>query len=191
MPRKKRIWFPGAAYHITCRGNRQGDVYREKEDYWAYLSILEEAQRKWGFILYSYCLMTNHVHLQMETMEVDIGTIMRDINLKYTKYFNNKYDVVGHLYQGRYRAEFITDDAYNLLVSRYIHLNPLKAGIVEWLLDYPWSSYDIYMGKRQSVLVDEYKILRYFNGYSRDLYRQYIDNGYLVPPGICRKGQVS
>ncbi len=179
MPKKKRIWYPGAVYHIMCRGNRRGDIFREEEDYSAYLAILEQVQEKYGFILYSYCLMTNHVHLQMETGDVDIGHIMRSVNLFFTKYFNNKYNLVGHLFQGRYKGEIIDKDAYTLQTSRYIHLNPVKAKMIEKALDYPWSSYDIYMGNRQSPLVDEGKILRYFQDCSRALYKEYVENAWI------------
>jgi putative transposase len=177
MPKKKRIWFPGAVYHIMSRGNRRGDIFREEEDYWAYLSILKQTQENFGFILYSYCLMTNHIHLQMQTKDVDIGRIMRNINLFFTKYFNNKYNLVGHLFQGRYMGELITNDAYNLQTSRYIHLNPIKAKMVDKIIDYQWSSYNIFMGKRKSVLVDENKILSYFKDNSRTLYREYVESG--------------
>ncbi len=178
MPKKKRIWYPGAVYHIMCRGNRRGDIFRDEEDYRVYLVILREAQIRFGFILYAYCLMTNHVHLQMETGDVDIGRIMRRINLFYTKYFNNKYNFVGHLFQGRYKSEIIENDAYNLQTSRYIHLNPFKARMVEQILDYAWSSYDIYVGIRKCPLVSEQKILQYFRG-SAELYREYVEDEYV------------
>lgn len=177
MPKKKRIWFPGATYHIMSRGNRRGDIFRDEEDYWAYLSILKQVQEKCGFILYSYCLMTNHVHLQMQTKDVDIGKIMRYINLFFTKYFNNKYNLVGHLFQGRYMGMIITNDTYNLQTSRYIHLNPLKAKMVDKIIDYQWSSYDIFMDRRKSILVDEFKILSYFKDSSRVLYQEYVEDG--------------
>jgi len=176
MPRKKRIWYPGAIYHIVCRGNRRGEIFREYDDYFAYLSILDEIQQKHGFILYSYCLMTNHMHLQMETEDVDIGNIMRSINLFYTKYFNNKYNLVGHLFQGRYRSELIDNDGYNLQTSRYIHLNPVKAKMVNGPSEYIWSSYDIYLGKRKSNLINEDKILKYFINSDRLLYQEYVES---------------
>lgn len=179
MPKKKRIWYPGAVYHIMCRGNRRGDIFREDADYEAYLKIMEEVRQKYGFILYSYCLMTNHVHLQLETEEIHISRIMQCMNLYYTKYFNNKYNYVGHLFQGRYKSALIEKDAYNLQTSRYIHLNPVKPKMVEMPLEYPWSSYDIYMGLRVSSLVDDTKILRYFEGSSRELYRDYVENAWI------------
>jgi putative transposase len=91
-------------------------------------------------------------------------------------YFNNKYNFIGHLFQGRYKAEIIEKDAYNLQTSRYIHLNPVKASMVELPEEYQWSSYDIYMGQRQSDLVTDEKILSYFKENSRKLYREYVES---------------
>jgi len=175
MPKKKRIWYPGAVYHIMNRGNRRSDIFREEEDYQVYLDILKETMEKHSYILYAYCLMTNHVHMQMETRNIQIGTIMRDINLSYTKYFNNKYNFIGHLFQGRYRSEIIENDAYNLQTSRYIHRNPVEAAMVQMPVEYKWSSYDIYMGERQSEIVTDEKILGYFKESSRHLYKKYVE----------------
>lgn len=176
MAKKKRIWYPGAVYHITNRGNRRSDIFKDEEDFQVYLTILEQTMDKYPFILYSYCLMTNHIHLQLETEDVEIWHIMRNINLFYSKYFNNKYNYVGHLFQGRYKSEVIENDAYNLQTSRYIHLNPVQAKMVEYPIEYKWSSYDIFMGKRKSDLVNENKILSYFKGNSRRLYKNYVES---------------
>ncbi|NMA87164.1 MAG: transposase [Tissierellia bacterium] len=179
MAKKKRIWYPGAVYHITNRGNRRSDIFRDEEDYQVYLTILEQTMDKYPYILYSYCLMTNHVHLQLETKDVEIWHIMRNINLLYTKYFNNKHKLVGHLFQGRYKSELIENDNYNLETSRYIHLNPVRANMKKTPIEYLWSSYDIYMGHRESDLVDENKILSYFKNNSRELYKEYVESKIL------------
>ena len=136
---------------------------------------------KYPYILYSYCLMTNHIHLQLETKDVEIWHIMRYINLLYTKYFNNKYNFVGHLFQGRYKSEIIENDTYNLETSRYIHLNPVKANMVNTPIEYKWSSYDIYMGQRKSEIVSEEKILSYFKNNSRKLYKDYVESKLIDP----------
>ena len=98
------------------------------------------------------------------------------INSNYTKYFNNKYNVVGHLFQGRYRAELIESDAYNLQTSRYIHLNPVKASMVDVPLEYKWSSYGVYMGQAKSEIVTDEKLLSYFKDNSRQLYKNYVES---------------
>lgn len=158
------------------RGNRRSDIFRDEEDYRVYMGILERAMKRYSYILYTYCLMTNHVHLQVETGNTEIWKIMRYINLSYTKYFNNKYNFIGHLFQGRYRAEIIEKDSYNLQTSRYIHLNPVKASMVESPGEYQWSSYDIYMGQRHSDLVMDEKILGYFKENSRESYKAYVES---------------
>jgi len=188
MAKKKRIWYPGAVYHITNRGNRRADIFKDEEDYQVYLIILQQTMDKYPYILYSYCLMTNHIHMQIETKDVEIWHIMRYINLLYTKYFNNKYNFIGHLFQGRYKSEIIENDTYNLETSRYIHLNPVKANMVNTPIEYKWSSYDIYMGQRKSEIVSEEKILSYFKGNSRKLYKDYVESK-LIDPEIDHKTQ--
>lgn len=176
MPKKKRVWYPGAIYHVMNRGNRRSDIFKDEEDYQVFITILNEAKSRYDYIIYSYCLMTNHVHIQIETKDIDIGKIMRFINLTYTKYFNNKYNFIGHLFQGRYRAELIENNAYNLQTSRYIHLNPVKATMVEKPSHYMWSSYRVYMGIVYSELVCDKKILGYFKNNSRELYKAYVES---------------
>lgn len=176
MPKKKRIWYPGAVYHIMNRGNRRSDIFKDEEDYQVYLTILRQAMEKYTYVLYSYCLMTNHIHIQIETKDSEIWNIMRYINLSYTKYFNNKYNFIGHLFQGRYKAELIENDPYNLQTSRYIHLNPVKASMVELPIEYKWSSYGVYMGQVKNDIVSDEKILSYFKDNSRELYKEYVES---------------
>jgi len=107
MPRKHRIWYPGAVYHIRCRGNHRHDIFRDEEDRLFYITTLREVKKLMPYILHSYCLMTNHVHLQIETCDTSISQIMKRINMLYAIYFNKKYNFVGHLFQDRYRSELI------------------------------------------------------------------------------------
>lgn len=177
MPRKNRIWYPGAVYHIMCRGNHRNDIFRDDEDRQVYLTKLWEAKESYDFYLYSYCLMTNHVHLQIETINIDIGVIMKRINMTYAIYFNQKYNFVGHLFQGRYRSELIEADPHNLEISRYIHLNPVKAEMVELPQEYSWSSYQSYLGEKQEKLVSAERILGYFKKNDPSLYQKYVEYG--------------
>ncbi len=130
MPRKRRVWFPGAIYHITARGNRRDAIFRDVIDYRMYLKLLRNVRNRYPFILHSYCLMQNHLHLQLETIDHPTHFIIRDLHTEYAIYFNRKYDLIGHVFQGRYGAKLILDDDYFLTVSKYIHLNPVKANIV-------------------------------------------------------------
>lgn len=144
MPTPKIIWQEGAIYHITTRGNHKEAIFKDEDDFEAYLEHIDENLRYYSHLNYeliAYCLMSNHVHLMIKTEKEPLTSIMRRLNSKYTKYFNKKYDYVGHLFQGRYFAEIINNREHLLDVSRYIHLNPVKAKIVSNPKDYKWSSY--------------------------------------------------
>ncbi|NLP15896.1 MAG: transposase [Clostridiales bacterium] len=175
MPRKRRTWYPGAIYHIVTRGNNKQKIFLCKEDYWHYMNLLRQIHENYPFKLFSYCLMSNHVHLQIATDDIEIWTIMRAINWSYSNYFNTKYDKVGHLFQNRYHSEIIEKESYLLQTSKYIHLNPVKAGIVDQPIKYPWSSYGVYMGVYKSSLISENETLAYFQ-YNRELYKNYVES---------------
>lgn len=147
------------------------------------MNLLREIRKEYSFQLYCYCLMSNHVHLQIATDDTEIWTIMKKINWSYSKYFNKKYDKVGHLFQNRYYSDIIEDDAYLLQTSKYIHLNPVKAGIVDQPIKYPWSSYGVYMGVYKNSLIHEDDTLVYFQ-YDRSLYKEYVESEDLVPDTI-------
>ena len=119
--------------------------------------------------------MSNHVHLQIATDDVEIWTIMREINWYYSRHFNLKYEKVGHLFQNRYYSEIIERESYLMEVSKYIHLNPVKAGIVDKPIMYPWSSYGVYMGVYKNSLIHEDDTLAYFQ-YNRDMYKKYVES---------------
>ena len=142
---KKRIWFPGARYHIMSRGNRKEKIFLEVADYKYYLALLEKAWGQYDFKLYGYCLMPNHLHLQVQCGETKTGEFMHFINANYARYFNRKYDLVGHVFQGRYKSRWIQGFGYDLRVSRYIHLNPVEGGLVPAPENYRWSSYYAYL----------------------------------------------
>ncbi|MGO4888167.1 transposase [Anaerobacillus sp. MEB173] len=162
MPRKNRYWFPGAMYHITKRGNRKSPLFFDDGDRNKYFEILEETRTLYPFLLHSYCLMTNHIHLQLETIDDEISIIMKKVNTTYAKYFNKKYDYVGHVFQGRYNAELIDSKLYEIDVSKYIHLNPCVAKMVIKPEDYRWSSYKAYIFHEQNPHVHTKRILSYF-----------------------------
>ncbi len=174
MPRKPRIWYPGAMYHITCRGNHRREIFLDDQDRIVYLRQLLQAKEDHECSILAYCLMGNHVHLQVETSEVEIWKMMKQLNMRYVIYFNAKYDLVCRLFQDRYRAELIEDSAYSIRASRYIHLNPVVAQMVKHPLDYPWSSYREYAGVRRDNVVSPGKILIHFAGNVRE-YQQYVE----------------
>lgn len=155
MARNHRVWFPNAKYHVTSRGNRKETLFYEPQDYFKFLTILKETKDKYPFIIQSYCLMTNHYHLQINTQQYNISYIMQIINSNYARYHNKKYELTGHVFQGRCNPELILFPDYELEVNRYIHLNPLKANIVTNLNDYPWSSYHAYAHNKPDPLIDD------------------------------------
>lgn len=138
MGRPLRIEYPGAFYHVTSRGNEKKEVFKSQKDREKFLSYLESATERYGAAIHVYCLMSNHYHLLVETPEGNLSQIMRHINGAYTNYFNTKRQRAGHLFQGRYKAILVEKDAYSLELSRYIHLNPVRAGMVQLPEDYRW-----------------------------------------------------
>jgi putative transposase len=155
MARKPRIHFPGAFYHVIARGNRRQKIFRDNKDYQLYLSFLGEYKDRYGFSLYAYTLMPNHVHLLIEVGEVPLSRLMQNLQFRYCRNFNIKYKKSGHLFQGRYKAILCEKDSYFLELSAYIHLNAVRAGLVEDSFDYPWCSYRSYMRQDEDDLVDK------------------------------------
>lgn len=154
MGRRPRIHFAGAFYHVIARGNGGQKVFREDGDYRLYLKFLQEYKKRFGFYLYGYALMPTHVHLLIEAGETALSKVMQSLQFRYTRNFNIKYRTWGHLFQGRYKAILCERDSYFLELSAYLHLNPVRAGLVEDPSKYPWSSYPSYMGQEKGDLVD-------------------------------------
>lgn len=151
MARQLRIQFPGALYHITARGNDKQDIFLREDDYDDFLLILGKACKRYNLILHSYCLMSNHYHLLIETPVGNISQGMRQINSSYTQHFNKKYQRVGHLLQGRFKSILVEKESYLLELSRYISLNPVRARMVEDPKDWPWSSYPQLIGFNKKI----------------------------------------
>lgn len=144
MARQLRIEFPGAFYHVTSRGNERKSVFRSRRDREKFLQYLESASERYGAVIHVYCLMDNHYHLLVETPQGNLSQIMQHINGAYTTYFNVNRRRSGHLFQGRYKSILVQADAYALELSRYIHLNPVRAEMAARPDEYEWSSYISY-----------------------------------------------
>ncbi|MEK6656454.1 MAG: transposase [Nitrospirota bacterium] len=175
MARPLRIEYPDAFYHITSRGNEQQNIFKSDRDYERFLTYLETSVQRYRAIIHAYCLMNNHYHLLLETPMGNLSQIMRHINGAYTTYYNTKRQRAGHLFQGRYKAILIEADEYAEELSRYIHLNPVRAGIVGKPEEYQWSSYQYYTGKKHTHkwLTKEY-ILGYFGKETTTAQKKYI-----------------
>jgi len=150
VARPLRIEYTGAFYHITSRGNERKEVFKSQRDREKFLFYLESATERYGAIIHVYCLMDNHYHLLIETPVGNLSQIMHHINGAYTTYFNAKRERSGHLFQGRYKAILIEADEYAKELSRYIHLNPVRAGVAENPEEYKWSSCMYYTVKKNA-----------------------------------------
>jgi REP element-mobilizing transposase RayT len=178
MPRKPRIEYSGAFYHVIVRGNQKQRVFKDAADFQKYLLTLTVYKNRTGCRIYAYVLMNNHLHLLIETQDVPLSKVMQGVNQAYTMYFNRRYRTVGHLFQGRYKAIVCDKEAYLLGLLKYIHQNPLRAKIAERLDHYPWSSHHAYTGKNNPLgLVDTDPVLRMFSeskARSRTKYREFM-----------------
>ena len=150
MTRPLRVEYPGAYYHVVNRGNNQEKIYINDRDREKFLEYLEKAVERYSIIIHTYCLMSNHYHLLVETPEANLSLSMQWINVSYATYFNRKRKRHGHLFQGRFKAILIDADEYLKHLSRYIHLNPVRAKMVSSPADFPWSSYPGYIGKKKA-----------------------------------------
>ena len=147
MTRPLRLQFPGALYHVTSRGDHQEAIYRDTQDRQAWLATLQLVCTRFNFLVHAYCQMTNHYHLLVETADGNLAQGMRQLNGTYTQRFNRRHQIVGHLFQGRYKAILVQKDSHLLELSRYIVLNPLRAGSVEVLDEWRWSSHQAMLGR--------------------------------------------
>jgi len=153
MARPLRIEYEGAFYHVTSRGNDRKRIYFTDSDYYKFRSYLKEAQQKYGYVLHCYVLMPNHYHLLLETPHANVSKVMHYMNGSYTNYINKKHRRSGHLFQGRYKAIVVDRDNYLLELSRYLHLNPVRARLVTNPIDYVHSSYKSYVSKSKENFV--------------------------------------
>ncbi len=158
-----------------ARGNNREPIFFDDQDRQTYLRMLHEAKRRYGCALYAYVLMTNHVHFMVRTgQEHSISRFMQSLQTAYTMHTHRKYHRVGHLFQGRFRSSHVEQDAYALELSRYIHLNPVRAGLVDRPEQYRWSSYGAYLrGGDRSGMVDCHLILKMLGDVPASTTRQF------------------
>lgn len=160
MARQVRIEHPGAFYHIYSRGNQRQKIFLSDEDRYYFLKALGNANERFGVRFFAYCLMPNHYHLFAETLFGGLSRIMHLINTTYTIYLNKKHSRCGHLFQGRFKSILVEAREYAWELSRYIHLNPVRAGIVRQPEEFQWSSFRDYFGiRRPSYWLDTSLIL--------------------------------
>ncbi|WP_372680205.1 transposase [Desulfosarcina sp.] len=145
MSRPLRIEYPDAWYHVMNRGRRSEKVFFDKDDFQAFIQVMMESSEMWNLRISAYCLMPNHYHLLVQTPDANIARCMRHINGVYTQRFNSRHHSEGQLFKGRYKSILVSADAYLLQLVRYIHRNPVKAGLADKPEAYAWSSHKAYL----------------------------------------------
>lgn len=175
MARPYRLQGEGIFYHITSRGNRKKRIFNDINDYNKFLEYTKQAKEKYNFYLYAYCLMSNHYHFLLETTRANLSQIMHYLNGSYTMYYNIKRQGHGHVFQGRYKSIVVDKDSYFQELSRYIHLNPVRAKIAKAPEEYKWSSYSGYLGKSDDV-IDKEQIKQYLT-INKTQYREFVLEG--------------
>ena len=141
MARPLRLELAGGLYHVTSRGNARSDIYLDDEDRVNWLELFNDVCSRFNWVCHAYCLMSNHYHVVVETVDGNLSKGMRQLNGVYTQTFNRRHRRVGHVFQGRYKAILVEKDSYLLELSRYVVLNPVRAKMVKDAVDWPWSSY--------------------------------------------------
>lgn len=175
MARRPRLFAPGLLYHVIVRGNQRQKTFLSSPDYEAYLERLARYRRKYNYRVYAYCLMPNHVHLLVESSKQPLAKFMQGLQQSYSQYFNLKHHKSGHLFEGRYKAIICQKDEYLLELIRYIHLNPVRAGMIKTVDGYRYSGHHIYVEGKASEVIDATKVLRLLGG--QRAYERFVREG--------------
>ena len=147
MARRPRIHHQGALYHVILRGNGKQDIFFDDQDRYRFYLLLQEGVERFQCRIHAFCLMTNHVHLVVQVEDIPLSRIMQNISFRYTRWINWCHNRSGHLFQVRYKAVLVDGDSYLLELVRYVHLNPVRAGIAASPDDYPWTGHKAYCGR--------------------------------------------
>lgn len=163
MSRKPRLHYPGALYHVILRGNSRQDIFFEDQDRYRFFLLVQEGVERFGHRVLAFCLMTNHIHLAIQVGNVPLSRILQNLSFRYTRWINWRQGRVGHLFQGRYKAFVVDGDAYLLELVAYLHLNPVRIGLVRDAGAYPWSSHRAYLGRETIPWLDTDFVLGQFS----------------------------
>lgn len=156
MPRQPRVYSKTDIYHVMIRGINKEKIFIKNMYKSKLLKIIQEISEEVDFSLIAFCVMNNHLHLLIKAGNYELTTFMKRFNIKYAMYYNKVEDRYGHVFQGRFRSKEVEDEEYLFGVLRYIHNNPLKAGITHNMLDYKWSSADDYFRQESDIISDVY-----------------------------------
>lgn len=173
MARKPRIHFPGALYHVIIRGNARQDIFFDDADRYRFYLLMQEGTERYGHRILAFCLMTNHIHLAIQVGDAPLSRIMQNLSFRYTLWINRKLNRTGHLFQGRYKAVLVDADSYLLELIAYIHLNPVRAGMVIDSEMYPWSSHKAYLCMEVITWLNTEYVLNMYSTLVSDARRQF------------------
>ncbi len=180
MARKPRVYCPGAYYHVILRGNSGQTIFLNDKDRTRFFLLLQEGMERFGHRIHAFCLMTNHVHLAIQIAEISLSRILQNLSFRYTRWVNWRQGRTGHLFQGRYKAVLIDADTYLQELTRYIHLNPVRAGMVRRAEKYPWSGHRAYLGLETIPWLTTDWVLSQFSkkvSVARKAYMKFIQEG--------------
>lgn len=180
MPRPPRPHYPGAVFHVMARGNAGSLIFESEEEFERFPKLIADIRDACFFRLFAFCLMGNHFHLLIQVLETSISKIMHRLLSIYSKRFNVARSRRGHVFQGRFLSKSVMDDAYLIHLLRYIHLNPVKAGLVDRPEQWPWSGHRELLGRSPRNLVDWQWVLSLFHEdpeIAVELYAQHILRG--------------
>jgi putative transposase len=179
MARPLRIHVPGAMYHVTLRGNHRFDIFFAASDRQLLTEIFTEAITRWNARVHAYCYMTNHLHAFVQVSDFPLGRVILHVAGRYARRIQAKLLTTGHLFERRYHAVLVDTDAYLLELLRYVHLNPVRGGLVASADEYPWSSHHVYSGNRYEPWVTTDFALSMLHADRRqamDAYRRFVDS---------------
>jgi len=175
MARKPRIHVSGGLYHVMLRGNGGQDIFFAPADRHQLFFLIQEGVERFGHRVHAFCLMDNHIHLAIQVADIPLSKIMQNLSFRYTRWINIRYQRMGHLFQGRYKALLVEEDSYLLELVRYIHLNPVRSGLVARAEDYAWSGHRAYLGEENAPWLTSDSVLAHF-GNSVDIARSRYDS---------------
>jgi putative transposase len=180
MARKPRLLYPGALYHAILRGNNGRVIFFDDQDRTRFYLLLQEGIERFGHRIHAFCLMTNHVHLAIQMGEIPLSRILQNLSFRYTRWMNWRQKGSGHLFQGRYKAVVVDADTYLQELIRYVHLNPVRAGIVKEPEGYLWSGHRAYLGLEMIPWLTTDWVLSQFSKrltLARRAYRRFVHEG--------------
>ena len=196
MARKPRIHLAGGFYHVILRGNAGQPVFLTDVDQYRFFLLLQEGTCRFGYRVHAFCCMTNHIHLVLQAGDIPLSRGMQNLSFRYTRWINWREQRTGHLFHGRYKAVLVDGDSYLLELARYIHLNPVRAGMVETPEESPWSSHRAYLGKDFFPWLTTEQVLEQFGKSSvtaRIAYKRFVWEGMgeAPRPEFCGGGEDS